>query len=39
MYSNTAIVAKMRADNFIGVSLEHVLAGVRDAMLEQAKNI
>ncbi|WP_240987376.1 hypothetical protein [Erwinia piriflorinigrans] len=29
----------MRADNFIGISLEQALAGVRDAMLEQAKNI
>lgn len=39
MYTNTAILTKMQADRFLALALEHALAGVRDAALEQARNI
>jgi len=39
MYTNTAIITKMQADKFLGISLDHALSGVHEEMLEQGKNI
>ncbi|WLI77407.1 hypothetical protein Q5705_02240 [Kosakonia sp. H02] len=39
MYSNIIILDKMHADRFLALTLDNALTGVRDEMLEQAKNI